>query len=341
MSQKVSIIVPVYNAEAHLEECVASLRQQTHPALEILLIDDGSTDQSLALCRRFAGEDSRIRVLHHENRGPSATRNRGLAEATGDYIVFSDADDRMEPDAVEAMLAAALDQRAQLVIGAYARFRDGETADFSQHRITPYSMALFFGSRELGLLFAEARTSLAAVSIWAKLYDAGIIRREGITFPEDVNYEEDCCFNLQYYRHVERAVALNRIVYHYRQVSTSLSKSYRPQILEHQLAGYRLRSQFLTEQGAPEALPALKTIMLIVFTTACKRIAISGIKNKADAYAALVNRAEVREIAATGRQPGDRLTKLLTIGFKAGSVPLVRLVMSIWAARQHLKKGSL
>ncbi len=340
MSQKVSIIVPVYNAAAHLAECVHSLQQQTFPGLEILLVDDGSTDESLSLCRSLAAGDERIRVLHHENRGPSATRNRGLAEATGDYILFSDADDRMEPDAVESLLATAREQQAQLVIGAYARFRDGEDKDFSQHRIYQEPVTFIGGSRELGLLFTEARTSLAAVSVWAKLYDAAIIRREGITFPEDVSYEEDCCFNLQYYRHVERAAALSRIVYHYRQVSTSLSKSYRPQTLDYQLNGYRLRCRYLQEQGLGETLPKLKTIMLIVFTTACKRIALSAMepRQKAAAYATIAKRAEVREIVRTGRQPGDRLTKLLTAAIKTGSVLPVRLLMGLWAMRQRMKK---
>ncbi len=338
MNPLVSIIVPVYNALPHLENCIRSLAAQTWENIEILLIDDGSRDDSLALCRQYAAGDERIRVLSHENCGPSQTRNRGLQEAKGDYIVFSDADDIMEPDAVERMLAAAQQHHAQLVIGAYGRFHNDGESDFSTHRITPYSAALLEGSRDLALLFTEARTSLAGVSIWAKLYDAHIIREHGITFPEGVSYEEDCCFNLQYYRHVEQAVALRHTVYHYRQVPTSLSKVYRPDTIPQLLNGYQRRCEYLTAVGADELRPRLNAIMLIVFGNTCKKIALSGMNSgeKRNAYAALAEDKQVQQIVHSAPPTGEKLLRLLAKAIKAGSATMVSISMTLWAAKQKL-----
>ena len=93
------MIVPVYNVEGYLEDCLESLLAQTYPSFEILLIDDASRDNSGAICDAYAARDSRVQVVHFpENRGPSAARNEGIRQARGAYISFVDADDRVEPD---------------------------------------------------------------------------------------------------------------------------------------------------------------------------------------------------------------------------------------------------
>lgn len=99
----ISVIVPVYNIEQYVERCVRSIMEQTYRDLEILLIDDGSTDQSGAICDRLAGEDARIRVFHKENGGSSSARNLGIANAKGEYLGFIDSDDYIEPDMYEIL----------------------------------------------------------------------------------------------------------------------------------------------------------------------------------------------------------------------------------------------
>ena len=101
---KISIIIPVYNKEAYLERCLDSVLAQTHKSLEVLLIDDGSTDGSPAICEKYAKKDPRIRVLTQENAGASAARNAGIEAAGGDYIGFVDADDWIEPGMYAALL---------------------------------------------------------------------------------------------------------------------------------------------------------------------------------------------------------------------------------------------
>lgn len=102
----ISIIVPVYNIEEYLPRCVKTLQSQTYPHMEILLVDDGSTDGTSVLCDRLQKEDSRIRVFHKENGGSSSARNLGIAEAKGEYLGFVDSDDYVEPDMYEKLYAA-------------------------------------------------------------------------------------------------------------------------------------------------------------------------------------------------------------------------------------------
>ena len=98
-SPAISLIIPAYNVENYLTECIAGIRAQIFSDYEVLLIDDGSTDMTPALCDKFSSEDERIRVIHQKNGGVSMARNRGLDEALGEYIVFADADDSGKPSA--------------------------------------------------------------------------------------------------------------------------------------------------------------------------------------------------------------------------------------------------
>lgn len=111
----ISVIVPVYNIEDYLERCIRSIMGQTYQNLEILLVDDGSTDSSGAICDRLAEEDSRIRVFHKENGGSSSARNLGIREAKGEYIGFIDSDDYIEPDMYELMAAAVIKYDSPMV----------------------------------------------------------------------------------------------------------------------------------------------------------------------------------------------------------------------------------
>ena len=100
----ISVIVPVFNAEEYIENCILSILHQTYPYFELILIDDGSTDHSMNICQKYENEDSRIKVLHQSNQGVSSARNVGILAARGDYITFVDADDTLEREALEKAL---------------------------------------------------------------------------------------------------------------------------------------------------------------------------------------------------------------------------------------------
>ena len=118
----VSVIIPVYNTQDYLKACIESVQNQTYPNLEILLVDDGSTDQSGALCEEYAAQDERIRVFHKENGGLPDARNMGLMEAHGEFLAFVDSDDLLAPKAVETLETLCETSNAEAAIGQVSAF---------------------------------------------------------------------------------------------------------------------------------------------------------------------------------------------------------------------------
>ena len=133
----VSIIIPVYNVEKYLRQCLDSVLAQTYTNLEVILVDDGSTDLSNAICREYCEEDSRFRLYRKENGGASSARNVGLDKSTGEYLYFLDSDDEISRDAIAKMLACACDNQADLVfIEARSKREDGacSSGHYDYHR---------------------------------------------------------------------------------------------------------------------------------------------------------------------------------------------------------------
>ena len=128
MRPLISVIIPVYNPGDHFRKCISSIVDQTYQNLEIILIDDGSSDGSEKICDEYATRDSRIKCIHQQNAGVSAARNRGLAEATGDYYHFPDSDDYLEPDTYEFLISLMFANHCDLVnFEYYITFSDLET----------------------------------------------------------------------------------------------------------------------------------------------------------------------------------------------------------------------
>ena len=115
-NELISIVVPVYNAENYLEKCINSIIGQTYRNLEIILIDDGSNDNSLSICEKFALQDNRIKVFHQNNGGVASARNKGLSEASGEFIAWVDSDDSIEPEYIEKLYDAVKEYNADISI---------------------------------------------------------------------------------------------------------------------------------------------------------------------------------------------------------------------------------
>lgn len=210
----VSVIVPVYNVEKYLSACVESIINQTYRTLEIILIDDGSTDNSGRTCDNYASIDERIIVIHQDNKGLSEARNAGLARCTGSYIAFIDSDDFYENDAIEYMLQKALDNNVPMVV-AGLRLIDNlgkpinpEESDFtlSEEIITEYE---FWNRRHY---------HMQCVTVYTKLYRRDII--ESLKFKYRVH--EDQAFLLYVIPKCTEILYSSKIIYNYRQLSSSL-----------------------------------------------------------------------------------------------------------------------
>lgn len=199
----VSIIVPVYNAAAYVAECLQSLIAQTYPALEIIVIDDGSTDNSYAMCQSLCSTSNRIRLYHQANAGVSAARNAGIAKSTGDYIMFVDADDALrDATTVETLLQAYTSQHDVLIYKKY----------HAHHTDTRKTITCPVRKIAWRLVMRETLNAP-----WNKVYRAEIIKQHSVDFPVGVKIGEDLMFNIAYFRHVQMVAMIDYGGYVYRE----------------------------------------------------------------------------------------------------------------------------
>lgn len=310
-SPKISVIVPVYNAMPYLKETLDALKNQTWHDFEALLIDDGSTDESAQVCDRFAEADERFKVFHCANSGVSRSRNLGLDQATGQYIVFCDSDDTYEERSLELMLGVMERYNADLVIAGYCRVFSAPQMPRKDCCLSRFSLVLMQSAAELATVFLRPGTNLFGISIWTKMYRAGIIEQNGIRFPEDVDYEEDCCFNLLYFRHVRMAAAINDILYRYRQREISLSKGYRAESYPFLVNGFRKRLAFITELGLEEKSMELLTVFLMAIIMTYQKISESGLtrEQRLKEYRSMFVFPESKEACRVGLQSPRRLVR--------------------------------
>ena len=199
----ISIIVPVYNVEQYLEQCVQSLLDQTYTDIEILLMEDGSTDDSPEICDSFAEKDRRVKAFHLEHGGISAARNRGIENASGDYLMFTDGDDWVEPDFCKVPMETAVREKADIVMFGF--YREGRTCEMysrPDHRgEVPYA--------ERFVIFED----LASAYAWNKLYRRELF--EDVRFPEGYTYE-DIPVAYRILHASGKFIYLDDMLYHYR-----------------------------------------------------------------------------------------------------------------------------
>lgn len=207
---KVSVIVPVFDCEKYIERCIKSILVQSYTEFELILVDDGSSDNSGQICDRFAEKDNRIRVIHQKNSGVSAARNNGVKSSIGEFVTFIDSDDWIEPDYLKTMLSACREHNAQIAICGYvtARSEEDSAKNKDDYRVMNSREAInYYGALNLQRKSAHFR------SPWAKL-----IKREyalNTPFPTDRVYAEDgACVYLWMWQ-ADRIVNLDKEMYYY------------------------------------------------------------------------------------------------------------------------------
>lgn len=213
----VSIIVPVYNSEKTLARCINSILKQQYKNTEIILVNDGSTDNSLEICREYAKTDSRVIVIDKKNTGVSDTRNTGIAYASGEYLQFVDSDDWIAEKATKAMVDRIQETNCDMVIAGFYRVINGKKAEKSN--ITTNKV---MDKKEYISYMMEAPANFYYGVMWNKLYRADIVRAHRITCCTDLNWCEDFLFNLDYIRYSESFASLSTPVYYYVKTKNSL-----------------------------------------------------------------------------------------------------------------------
>ncbi len=207
--EKVTVIVPAYNAEKDIHRCLDSISRQTYPDLEVLIINDGSTDQTERICQEYCCHCDRLRMINGEHQGVSAARNLGIRHAQGKYLFFMDADDELPPRSIEVLMDHHT--KGEWIIGNYKMNIIPGTGQPELH-LQYFEEEVHCGERsELPMLCVSRNFN----RIWGKLYRKDIIAVNNIQFDESSDYGEDLLFNADYFPYVNTFVILKEAVYIY------------------------------------------------------------------------------------------------------------------------------
>lgn len=256
---KISVIVPIFNADPFLEKCLDSLINQTYPNIEIICVNDGSNDHSLDILQCYSRKDSRIRLINKNNAGVSQARNDALKEVSGDYVMFVDADDWIETDTCETVLRCAIEDQVDIVMWSYC----SETNSRSSRKEIYPGKRIFIDSevkmqlhrRFVGVLGAElAHPELADAlcPVWGKLYRRELLR--GIEFIDlsEIGTYEDGFFNLAVFGNAGKVVYLPEYFYHYRRSTTgSVTSGYRKDLFAQWQNLFGLIRNYIEENHLP------------------------------------------------------------------------------------------
>ena len=257
---QVSIIVPVYNVENYIERCLNSLVNQTFKDIEIITINDGSTDKSLELLNKYAKEDIRISVIDLGDEGVSYCRNLGIEKANGKYIMFVDSDDWIDSSMVEVMYKKAEENKLDLVMCSYIR----EFKDHSKEKIFNLPQEIIYKDNEvknelLRKLVGPIKEELsnpemldALGTVWGKLYRADILKENKIKFVDlkEIGSAEDTLFNIFTFNYLKKVMFLNKSMYHYwRDNPKSVTSQYNPKLKEQRKVFFKYISDFIKENN--------------------------------------------------------------------------------------------
>ena len=208
---KVSVIIPVYNAETYLHQCIRSVLDQAYSNFELLLINDGSTDSSGQICENYAKKDSRIRVFHKKNGGVSSARNLGIKSATGEWITFIDSDDFISGNYFKPILE--FKNQDYIIINSNQLHNDIKSI-FRSYESKVLKLNEFLNNYSLFTDFATP---------WGRFFRKSIISENSIFFDEQLNKGEDVLFNLEYIFHCQTVALSNLTSYTYRILPNTLS----------------------------------------------------------------------------------------------------------------------
>ena len=225
-----SVIVPVYNVEKYLRQCLDSLLAQSATDFEVIMVDDGSSDKSGDICEEYASSYSNFRVIHKKNEGLGMARNTGLEHVNADYVMFLDSDDYLDSDCIETLYQFLQDNDVDLCKGGFKRVNDdGKIVDRISYdnQTFPESLAK---SQFLPRLIGSSPTSHDSfeMSVCGSIYSMLPIRENDLRFPSEKEYiSEDLVFNIDYMQHAKGACVVNSLGYNYRVNMQSLTTSYR------------------------------------------------------------------------------------------------------------------
>lgn len=255
---KVSVIIPVYNVEEYLDRCLDSLINQSFNSIEILTIDDNSSDNSLEILKSYENKDKRIKVFSNKESGVSQARNLGIRNALGKYIMFVDSDDWVDENMIEIMYNKAEEENSDMVMCTYIREFNNNSKEkiFNLPHITVYENEEV-KSNLLRKLVGPVKEELANPeyldalgTVWAKLYRSNVIKGKGIKFVDlrEIGSAEDTLFNIYTFINLNKVIFINKPMYHYwRDNPKSITTRYNPNLKEQRKVFFKYIRDFINK----------------------------------------------------------------------------------------------
>lgn len=290
MKDLISVIVPVHNGEAYLEKCIESIVTQDYEELEILVINDGSTDATAEICSRLSGQYENLQVIEMPDLGVSMARNRGLEQAKGDYITFVDADDRMRPGMLRQLYEMLRETKSDMAGCQFAIWgTEGEWEQLvgkekPQDLTEPVSEMTYDSSSYLKESLLQGNTRC-----WSKLYKRSLVRQ--VRFRQGLSVGEDMLFLVELLPHIERAVETTWPGYgYYQNPGGVMKRPFTPAYMD-QIYCWEMARELITEQEESLAVQADAQIMVALMLTVGKIALLSGEeRKKAEEYLRVCHR---------------------------------------------------
>lgn len=302
----ISIIIPIYNVELFLEDCVKSIIDQIYDHIEIILIDDGSTDRSGKLCDEFGRKDSRIRVIHQENQGLSGARNTGLTAAKGIYVSFIDSDDFVDPMYIDTLYQALMRTEAEVAICDYVRIPENERYDSqSKKNINKKIDPICFGNLEAIKEVYNNRYHGMTFMACGSLCKKSLFIQNCISFPYG-KIHEDTFTTYKLYYYANKVCYINNIMYFYRKRKGSIMNSGFSEKSLVKFDAIREEMTFYSDNGHPE----LMRLAFFNYLHEKKLTLKSMLKDKA------IERAYIKRFAKSIRKDLESYSRYIDIPLK-------------------------
>lgn len=244
--EKVSIIIPTFNDADYLEDCLMSIFNQTYDNIEIIVVNDGSTDGTIDIMNKFK---NRIISVSKKNEGPSVARNLGIQKSSGKYLMFVDADDIITSNAVELLVTEIEKEDFDLAVASQYSFNRKNKIS---KRTDNISQKVYSNEKIFQVLYPYFNTNMVNPPI-SKLYRKEIIRKNNIQFDVDLSLGEDFIFNLNYYKAIESCVFFNKCIYGVRQSSNYLTKRYSGEFKNNKEKMFLRAQQILLNKGVSQS----------------------------------------------------------------------------------------
>lgn len=255
----ISVVVPVYNVEKYVAECIESIINQTYRDLEIILVDDGSTDNSGAICDKYSKEDERIRVIHKTNGGLSDARNVGIDVANGDYIAFVDSDDYIHPQMLEILLCNSNDNQADISVCSFVSVGETEKCNFEEIN-TEEIRASNYEDNRISEIY---NNNLLTVVAWNKLYKRNLFKN--IRYEYGKIHEDEFIIHKLLFE-ASKVSYIDNELYYYRTRSNSIMQNISLKSIENGYEALKQREEFFLSKELPQNVSETKALEALYIT---------------------------------------------------------------------------